>query len=46
MLDKAIDDTGEDLNLYYTSYDPIEEGYYNPEKPELAEQDYAVRDNS
>lgn len=46
MLDKAIDDTGEDLNLYYTSYDPIKEGYYNPEKPELAEQDYAVRDNS
>ncbi|MDD6913174.1 DUF4270 domain-containing protein [Phocaeicola plebeius] len=46
MLDKAIDDTGEDLDLYYTSYNPIEEGYYNPQEPALAEQDYAVRDNS
>lgn len=43
-FDKAIDDTGENLNLYYTSYDPQE--YYTPENPALAEQDYAVRDNS
>lgn len=44
MLNKAIDDTGEDLSLYYTSYDP--EKYYNKAEAPLAEQDYAVRDNS
>lgn len=44
MLDKAIDDTGEDLNLYYTSYDPTK--FYDANGNALAEQDYAVRDNS
>lgn len=44
MLNRAIDDTGEDLSLYYTSYDP--EKYYNKAEEPLAEQDYAVRDNS
>lgn len=44
LLNQAIDDTGEDLGLYYTSYNP--ENFYNKNEEALAEQDYAVRDNS
>ena len=46
MLDQAIDDTGENLGLYYTSYNPEDEDIYNKDEAPLAEQDYAVRDNS
>lgn len=44
VLKKAIDDNGEDLDLYYTSYKP--EDFYNANGLPLAEQEYAVRDNS
>lgn len=44
MLNREIDDDGEDLGLYYTSYNP--EDFYNKNEEALAEQDYAVRDNS
>ena len=44
MLKEAIDDTGENLGLYYTSYNP--EDFYNATGLPLAEQEYAVRDNS
>ena len=44
MLNREIDDDGENLGLYYTSYDPKE--FYNENEAALAEQDYAVRDNS
>ena len=44
VLKEAIDDTGEDLGLYYTSYKP--EKFYNQNGNPLAEQEYAVRDNS
>ena len=44
MLNREIDDDGEDLSLYYTSYNP--ENFYNKNEEALAEQDYAVRDNS
>lgn len=43
MLNQAIDDTGEDLSLYYTSYNP--ENFYNKNEAPLAEQDYAARNN-
>lgn len=43
MLNQAIDDTGEDLSLYYTSYNP--ENFYNKNDAPLAEQDYAARNN-
>lgn len=44
VLKEAIDDTGENLGLYYTSYNP--EDFYNANGAPLAEQEYAVRDNS
>lgn len=44
VLKEAIDDTGENLGLYYTSYEP--EKFYNKNGNPLAEQEYAVRDNS
>lgn len=44
VLKEAIDDTGENLGLYYTSYNP--EDFYNATGLPLAEQEYAVRDNS
>lgn len=44
ILNQPIDDTGEDLSLYYTSYDPTK--FYDANGNALAEQDYAVRDNS
>lgn len=44
MLNREIDDDGEDSGLYYTSYNP--EDFYNKNEEALAEQDYAVRDNS
>lgn len=44
VLKEAIDDTGEDLGSYYTSYKP--EKFYNQNGNPLAEQEYAVRDNS
>ena len=44
ILNRPIDDTGEDLSLYYTSYDPTK--FYDANGNALAEQDYAVRDNS
>lgn len=44
MLNREIDDNGEDLSLYYTSYNP--EDFYDKNGEALAEQDYAVRDNS
>ena len=44
LLNQAIDDTGEDLGLYYTSYNP--ENFYNKNEEALAEQDYAVREKS
>ena len=44
VLKEAIDDTGENLGLYYTSYNP--EVFYNATGLPLAEQEYAVRDNS
>lgn len=44
LLNREIDDDGEDLGLYYTSYNP--EDFYDKNKEALAEQDYAVRDNS
>ena len=44
MLNREIDDDGEDLGLYYTSYNP--EDFYNKNEEALAEQDYAVRVNS
>lgn len=44
VLKEAIDDTGENLGLYYTSYNP--EDFYNKNGNPLAEQEYAVRDNS
>lgn len=44
LLNREIDDDGEDLGLYYTSYNP--EDFYDKNKEALAEQDYAVRNNS
>lgn len=44
VLKEAIDDTGENLGLYYPSYEP--EKFYNKNGNPLAEQEYAVRDNS
>lgn len=44
MLNREIDDNGEDLGLYYTSYNP--EDFYDKNGEALAEQDYAVRNNS
>lgn len=44
MLNREIDDNGEDLGLYYTSYNP--EDFYDKDGEPLAEQDYAVRNNS
>lgn len=44
VLKEAIDDTGENLGLYYTSYNL--EDFYNATGLPLAEQEYAVRDNS
>lgn len=45
VLKKAIDDNGEDLDLYYTSSYKLED-FYNANGLPLAEQEYAVRDNS
>lgn len=44
LLNREIDDDGEDLGLYYTSYNP--EDFYDKNEEALAEQDYAVRNNS